>query len=126
MGCSAEIFMFFGSFVLFVCSIGGLIVGIIGAPMYASEKHAESVYRPTMCMVKNYTQIVKVCESESCDSDTGSSSFSGPRGRGCTTTYYRCDEHIYTVLYNVSNQGAIETTFIDSNGPKPPTVSPNL
>jgi hypothetical protein len=104
-------------FLLFVLTIGSGIVGIIGSVKYVSDKHDESVYKPTMCFVKNYTLTEITCSGEDCSS-SGSQS--------CTTHYYSCNIELYTVLYNVSNNGAIQTTTDASNGPGSSSVSEGI
>lgn len=97
--------------IFIILLLGSVIVGIIGAVKYVSEKHAESVYKPTMCLVKNYQVNRKTCTTQDCN------------GRSCTTRTYSCDEEFYTVRYIVSNGQTIETTFEASDGPGSNSVS---
>lgn len=94
---------------LLILMLVSILVGIIGTAEYVPEKHDESVYKRTTCLVKNYTRFGKICSSQSC---TGSGS-----DEICTTDYYTCHVEVYTVLYNVSSLGTIETSFVSSDGP---------
>jgi hypothetical protein len=95
--------------------ITSIIVGSIGAAYYVSEKRDESVYKPTMCFVKNYTLIKKTCASQNCEQTEF--------GQECTTTYYSCDETWYTVVYNVSDGREIQSSGFWTNGPGANSVS---
>ncbi len=102
-------------FLLMLIIIASIIVGSIGAASYVSEKHDESVYKPTMCFVKNYTLVESKCSTQNCQS----SGF----GQQCTTDYYTCYLVMYTVIYNISDGTEFESTITATDGPGAQSVS---
>lgn len=86
--------------------ITSIILGSIGASSYVTDKHGESVYKPTMCLVEKYTIINETCSSSTC------------YGLGsCFTNYYSCNTPLYTVGYNVSDGREVESTIKGRDGP---------
>jgi hypothetical protein len=90
--------------------IPSIIFGSIGAWAYVKLKHDQSVYKPTMCFVKNYTITESKCPTESCS-------------WGCTTVYEPCYLEIYIVIYNVSNGRELQSTIKTTDGSGPHSVS---
>jgi hypothetical protein len=81
--------------------IASITIGSIGAKTYASIRHDQFIYKPTMCFVENYTIILGRCRRA-------------------------CYKELYTIIYNVSNGREIESTTIDTNGPGENSVSAML
>lgn len=96
-------------------AIALIIVGSTGAVIYASEKHDESVYKPTMCFVKDYERDKNTCSSASCKRIG--------RRKSCITRYYTCYTEVYTVIYNISDDRTIESTTKGSGRPGKNSVS---
>jgi hypothetical protein len=96
--------------------IASIIVGSIGAGYYVPEKHDETVYKPTMCLVTNYTIVVSNCTRQNCH-QVGFN-------QQCTTESYTCEWAMYTVVYNTSDGREIELdTTTTTGGPGADSVS---
>jgi hypothetical protein len=94
--------------------IASIIVGSIGAASYVKEKHDESIYKPTMCFVENYTITDSTCSKQQCNSNGF--------GQTCTNVYYTCPIELYIVMYNVSDGRQIQSDIKTKDGPGPNSV----
>lgn len=98
------------TYVLSFCIIiASIVIGSIGAALYVKEKHAESIYKLTMCFVDNYTSVESQCARQVCQSAGFNTQ--------CTTTYYTCYIDTYTVIYNASDGTQLQSITTAENGP---------
>jgi low temperature requirement protein LtrA len=67
-----------------------IVIGSVGTAFYVKEKYNQSIYKPTMCFVQNYSLIESKCPKQECSS----SSFS----QSCTTVYYISNLDTYVII----------------------------
>jgi hypothetical protein len=99
---------------LWVNLIIWIIIGSTGLSLYISEKHNQSIYKPTVCFVQNYSLVESQCLTEKC---------SGGFLSSCTTIDYACDLHTYVIIYNVSDGRQIQLTKREKDGSGSKSVS---
>ena len=109
-----------GCIVLFLCMIivASIVVGSIGAAFYVTEKYDESVYKSTMCFVRNYTMVESSCSRQDC--------YSNGFSQSCATSYYACYILAYTVIYHTTDGRELESTTTATGGPGMQSVSIQL